>query len=211
MVTIEKRLPEWQGTRMAVMPREPRMRASYIQGNLHALELLGPEHAARIHAALGPGLTRTIRQASRVDWLPLSVDLALTAAVFREVGIEGLRAWGRNALLVSADGPLLRPILRAAISLFGLTPLSLLRHMPMAWRQVYQECGVVRVEQVTPRELRIHVDGLPEAMAEDTPYLEGIAGAIEGALQLARSKGTVSLSRASTVSVVFDVIWEPLA
>lgn len=187
------------------------MRASYIQGNLEAVELLGPDASARIHTLVGTELEKTIRTATRVDWLPLDVDVRLTHVVAEVVGLEKLKEWARNAFLHSVEGPLLRPILRAAVSLFGLTPLSLLRHTPVAWKQIYTDCGEVRVEQVDPQHLRIHVDGVPELMTRDRIYHEGTCGTLSAALHLSRVNGSVTLEIVSPHSIVFDVRWEKLS
>lgn len=184
------------------------MRANHIQQNVESLDLLGADVARAIKEDLGADLLARIEKASRVEWLPLDVDVALTAAVARAKGEAGVRAWSRAALNASVEAPFLRPIVKAAISLFGLTPGSLLRHAPTGWKQVYLDCGTLRFESVADQHVRLHLDEAPLQMTESKPYLVGTAGAWEAAFDIARSQsGVVALDITSPTTAVFDVRW----
>lgn len=184
------------------------MRANHIQSNVASLQLLGVDVAERVRQDVGPALLERIERASRVEWLPLDVDVALTAAVARATGDDdGVRAWSRAALRTSVEAPFLRPIVKTAVSLFGLTPSSLLKHAPTGWKQVYVDCGVLRFESVADKHVRLHLDGVPREMSESKAYLVGVAGAWEAAFDIARVDGAVALELPSSVAAVFDVTW----
>jgi hypothetical protein len=191
------------------MPLQPRMRANHIQQNVESLDLLGPDVARAVKAAVGAELLEKIEKATRVEWLPVEVDVALTEAVARTTGEDGVRKWSRAALVASVEAPFLRPIVKTAIALFGLTPASLLRHAPTGWKQVYLDCGVIRFESVSDKHVRLHLDGAPLQMTESKPYLVGTAGAWEAAFDIARAEGgEVTLEVPSPVAAVFDVTWK---
>jgi hypothetical protein len=190
------------------MPLQPRMRANHIQQNVESLELLGPDVARAVKADLGAEALERIEKATRVEWLPVEVDVAITEAVARTTGEAGVRKWSRAALAESVEAPFLRPIVKAAIALFGLTPASLLRHAPTGWKQVYLDCGVIRFESVNDKHVRLHLDGAPLQMTASKPYLVGTAGAWEAAFDIARAEGgVVDLTVPSPVAAVFDVTW----
>lgn len=185
------------------------MRASYMQSELHALPTLGDDVAAELRQCLGEELVRTVMSADGSAWLPLAVDLQLTDVVRRRVGARALRTWGSSTMRIAIEGPLLRPILRAAVALFGMTPLTVVRHASITWSEIYRGCGEMRVEQLGPDRVRIHVEHAPPMMLEDLSYLEGVAGALEAGLQLAGVTASVGLSRDTAQSAVFDVTWHP--
>lgn len=187
---------------------QPRMRANHIQQNVASLDLLGADVARAVKAEIGAYTLDRIASATRVEWLPIDVDVELTEAVARITGEDGLRKWSRAALAASVEAPFLRPIVRTAITLFGLTPASLLRHAPIGWKQVYQDCGAIRFESVSDTHVRLHLDGAAPQMTSSKPYLVGVAGAWEAAFDIARVEGgVVTLDVPSPVAAVFDVTW----
>jgi hypothetical protein len=190
------------------MPSQPRMRANHIQQNVASLGLLGASVVRAVKDDLGAEQLARIESASRVEWLPVEVDVALTEAVARVTGEAGLRQWSRAAMAASVEAPFLKPIVKAAIALFGLTPASVLRHAPTGWKQVYLDCGVIRFESVNDRHVRLHLDDAPLQMTQSQPYLVGTAGAWEAAFDIANaSGGEVKLTIPSPTSAVFDVTW----
>ena len=183
------------------------MRASYIQDNLAAVTAFGPDIERRLRAAI-PDAIAEITSAARVDWLPISVDVALTHAVRELTGTSGLRDWSRRAFLGAVQGPMLRPIVRAVVSLFGLTPATVLRRAPMGWQQIYQDCGLLIVVPVTPNHVQLRVEGARGPFLDDQDYVEGTCGTFEGAVDLGGARGTVEAHMDPAAHrVEFDVRW----
>ncbi len=157
------------------------MRASHLHSNLEALSILEPADEAAIRARAADAIAE-IEASVRTAWLPLPLDVALTAAVEAVVGPDGLRAWGREAILESASGPLLGPVRSALVSL-GLNPLRTLKRAPSAWGLIYRHCGALRFEARGEREAALLLDDAPPAMRDPT-YLRGIEGAFEAAIAI---------------------------
>lgn len=183
------------------------MRASYIMDNLKAVRAFGPEVDARLRADIADTVAE-IEHASRVDWLPIGIDVALTRAVHRLTGVNGVRDWGRRSFLSAVEGPMLRPIVRAVVSLFGLTPSTLLRRAPMAWQQIYQDCGMLVCEPLAPDRMRVRLEGARGPFLDDQGYIEGTCGVFEGAVDLGGARGTVDAHVDSAAKrLEFDVRW----
>jgi hypothetical protein len=189
------------------MSDEPRMRASYIKDNLAAVRSFGPDVETRVRREI-PDVIARIEGAARVDWLPISVDAALTRAVAQLTGASGVRDWSRRAFLSAVEGPMLRPIVRAVVSLFGLTPATVLRRAPMGWQQIYQGCGMLVCEPLAPNRMVVRVEGASGPFLDDADYVEGTCGTFEGAVDLGGARGVVHahVDRAAK-RVEFDVSW----
>lgn len=189
------------------MSAQPRMRASYIQDNLAAVAACGPDVHKRVLAAI-PDTIEEIRSAARVDWLPIGVDVVLTRTVCELTGISGVRDWSRRAFLGAVQGPLLRPIVRAVVSLFGLSPATVLRRAPMGWQQIYQDCGQLIVVPLAPNRMQLRIEGAREPFLENHCYIEGTCGTFEGAVDLGGARGNVD-AHVDTAArrVEFDVRW----
>lgn len=183
------------------------MRASYIKDNLAAVRAFGPDVERRLREEIRDAIAE-IESAARVDWLPIGVDVALTRAVHKLTGTNGVRDWSRRSFLAAVEGPMLRPIVRAVVSLFGLTPATVLRRAPMGWQQIYQNCGLLLCEPLAPDRMRLRVEGARGPFLDDTDYVEGTCGTFEGAVDLGGARGSVSAHiDAGARRVEFDVSW----
>lgn len=189
------------------MSTQPRMRASYIKDNLAAVAACGPRVQSQLYAAI-PDTIAEIQSAARVDWLPIGVDVALTRAVCELTGISGVRDWSRRAFLCAVEGPMLRPIVRAVVSLFGLSPATVLRRAPMGWQQIYQDCGLLVAVPLAHNHMRLRVEGARGPFLENQCYVEGTCGTFEGAVDLGGARGTVEAHvDVAAKRVEFDVLW----
>lgn len=165
------------------MPELPEMRASHLKSNVESLSELGAESDRAIRHAVAD-VVRTIEEASRVAWLPLELDVRLTEAVAAACGLESTKRWSSGAIVRSADGPLLRPLIHG-LQAMGLTPATALKRAPYAWGLIYRGCGELRFEPEGEREIVLTQDDAPDAMLASRTYCEGIAGAFDGAVQIA--------------------------
>ena len=112
----------------------PRILAGFVQSTLEAVETLGPDAAERVRARMRPESLEAMRQASRIAWIPLLLDVELTNAIFAQVGAQRGRAFMRDNLRRSFDLPVLRGLLDTAMRLLGRDPERLLR-----WSRERQE------------------------------------------------------------------------
>jgi hypothetical protein len=184
----------------------PEMRAAQLQEDITALVELGSEAAARILADISPVTLRRIQDATRVDWLPVEVDLELVYAVHGVVGDEGLRRWGRAAVRRSLDTNLFRPLLETVVRLFGLSPRALFRAVPQAWRATFRGCGEVGVV-TEPWGVRLRLTGLPEAL-KDRIFLLSVSGSCEAVFDAARVTGEVRLVPSpDAADATFEARW----
>lgn len=160
----------------------PLMRASYLQSNVESLGRLGARTEADIRRRAVRAVEE-IERALRTAWLPLQLDIELTDAIEQLAGRDATRELARHAIAVSAEGPLLRPFLRA-LKAVGLTPHAGFKVAPKAWRSVYRFCGELEVERDDDRAVTLTQHDAPEAILYSEAYQVGIAGALEGVVLL---------------------------
>ena len=195
------------GTRSGGMQRAPEMRASHLQSNVQSLGMLGPEHERAIREEVAD-VVRAVESASRVAWLPLELDIQLTAAVERACGRERMKRWARDAIERSAETWLLRPVV-VGLSALGLTPPGALKRLQTGWSLMYRTCAAVHYEHADEHGITlVHTDA-PDAMIGDLTYLEGIAGAFEGIAEVGGAthvRSTVEIERDRCV-VFYRIDW----
>lgn len=168
--------------------RNPRILAAMIQSTLEQLEAMDPELSRRVRDALPPETTAAIRSASRISWVDIEHDLALTHAVFAEAGRERAREIMRRMLVANFRAPVLRPLIDGALRLLGRSPDRLLRWAPKVWGHVMRDAGDVVFEAAAPGSGRLRFSDLPPLVA-DPVYLDGVGAAATALFEVAGTEG----------------------
>ncbi|MBI5542333.1 MAG: hypothetical protein HY901_00465, partial [Deltaproteobacteria bacterium] len=106
-------------------------------------------------------------------------------------GEEAIREWSRRSILLSFEGPLLRPLVEASVKVFGLTPISWLQWIPRLWPSMCRNCGTLEVGETSPSRCTIHFAKAPPALVQSRPFLISLCGSCEGVIQLCKVKGRV--------------------
>jgi len=169
------------------------MRASQMQANLASFADFGPDTEQKILGLISPATLKRISDAAPDDWLAMELDVEVTEAVARVCGDGGVRAWGREALRKSLDGPVLGPILRSTLQLFGRNPGRLLSLLPRGFELYFRGAGTWDRVGRSSNELVLRWEDVPEVVAQSRPTLEGYAGAFEVFPELAGIESAVDV------------------
>jgi hypothetical protein len=168
------------------------IKGGHLQENVAALRHLGPDVEARVRTRAARIISQ-IGDYSRVDWVPIALDLEWVHAVAEVGGVESVRAFNTHALMASASGPLLRPIRDTAMKLLGNRPEALLRFGPQAWNLIFKDVGTAAFE-VTPEGGTLTVSNLPPEVASSRVFGEGVAGALDAVIQIAGARGSFKVT-----------------
>lgn len=169
----------------------PAVRASHLKEDLAALTTLGPEMEARVRERVPPSTLRVIEDSTRVDWLPVELNVELAEAVYGECGEARTRAWARASFHLSLNA-FFKPLLETILRLFDPTPHRILGFVPRAWPAVYRNCGVPSVTEQASTESHVTLQDLPPALMNDA-FLRAVAGTLECAMELAKVRGQIEL------------------
>jgi hypothetical protein len=172
-------------------PADPAVRASHLKEDLAALASLGADLEERVLRRISPGTLAVIQDATRVDWLPVELNVELAEAVFGEAGESVTRAWARASFQLSLNA-FFKPLLETVLRLFDPTPHRIYAFVPRAWPAVYRNAGVASVIEQAPHESRVTLQDLPPTLMNDA-FLRAVAGTFECALELAKVDGRVTV------------------
>lgn len=158
------------------------MRAGFLRSNLVSLALL-PERECAELARARDAIEAAVEGRAPTAWLPVELDVELSRAVQDQYGPERTRQWVKDALADSTSGPVLRPLF-AALQALGFTPVRALERTPRIWSMIYRDCGTCEVTGASEGQGECVIRDLP-AMLQEHWYLSGVAGGLEGLLDLA--------------------------
>lgn len=175
-------------------PPAARVRAPVTKAILELLSAqpLPVRSAVRSAAA---GAIERVEAASRLDWIPLSVQLDILAALHDEVGAAGYDAFCATHFGSTVETPLMRSVFEGALRVFGLSPASLYRMFPKSWAMMSEGCGVVVVEgELSKTGTVLRVEQLPVEERHIELFVRGFRATFRGPIDVLKRSGDVELT-----------------
>lgn len=193
------------------MDRGPRMLAAFVQGTLDSIDGADAELGRRVRARMRPDLLQTLESASRIGFVPLDLDVEITRCLFAEAGPERARHIFRRNMAATFEAPVLRSFMGMAVRLRGGDPARLLDWCSKVWSQIYRDAGSIEFWALGDAAGRFELRGLPEVLAGEPAYLDGLAASISAIFDLLEVPGAVELQAvdASSGRAILSAAWEP--
>lgn len=169
------------------------IRAALPLQSMRVLESVAGSQHRRVLARLQPTTLQRLRSAAWLEWLPLEIDLELSQAVADVFGADIDRARAHLCVLHLFKTPLLRPFIRGAVILFGLSPGTLIATVPRGWPAIFRNAGVMRYEVDGGLHRSLIYEDVPPVVLGNPQYLESLAGALESVFALSKVNGSVTV------------------
>lgn len=169
------------------------IRAALPLQSLRVLESIAGSEHTRVLARLRPETLARLRSVTRLEWLPIQIDVELGLAVADVLGPDVDRERARLCVLHMFESSLLRPFIHGADMLFGLSPAGLIATIPRGWPAVYRDAGVMRYEVDGGLRRVIIYEAVPPEVIGSRLYLDSITGALESVFDLSKVEGSVTL------------------
>jgi hypothetical protein len=188
----------------------PAVQASYMKNLFATLAKL--DQLAAVEAA-DPDLVQEVDAASRLSWLPVSLNVrtveAMAARFGEQRGIELLA----ECVYRQFDTPLWKSFVGGAMRLLGTDPGLLGRFLPEAIQLVFRGCGQWSVESTGETELTVHARELPASLVAHGPWLRSLATGMTPLFTLCSCGGSARLAEADEAarSARYVLTWKPAA
>jgi hypothetical protein len=171
-------------------------RARYMKDYVAAVHRLPPSKQEAVLSGLETLLAR-VDAASSLEWLPVSVNLELTDAVFRGLGDEQADLFFQNWLKRQMSAPAFAGLVRTALALFRFDTAAIAKWIPKAFDLMYRDYGEFVIEPVSSLEVKVMLTALPSELAAHENWQRSVASGMHALYFLTGVKGTTELSRAS--------------
>ncbi len=163
---------------------------------LAAVRRLPPSKQGSVLSGLDT-LVERIEAASNLEWLPVSVNLELTDAVFRALGDEPAEAFYQNWLKRQMSAPAFAGLVRTALSLFRFDTTAVAKWIPKAFDLMYRDYGDFVIEPQGPAHLFVVLNSMPAELASHKHWQRSVSSGLHALFFLTGVKGTTELSCAS--------------
>jgi hypothetical protein len=192
---------------------EPRIRAIQTQLLLRTVERLPTSERTAIGALVGGDALAEVDAPLPVAWHPMSLHMRLSDAIRDVVGPQRNVAVWEETMAACFERPILRGFVAMSTSLFGVSPLSLLRQADRMYVQLTRDLGLIRFRADgggTSGVLALR--GFPARRYRFICYVEGLMGCIQAAFPLANAEGTIDVIDHDEArgDVTYGVRWRAL-
>lgn len=173
-----------------------------------AVRRLPPSRQDAVLVGLDTVIER-IETASNLEWLPVSVNLELTDAIFRGLGDEPADAFYQSWLKRQMSAPAFAGLVRTALSLFRFDTAAIAKWIPKAFELMYRDYGQFSIEPLGPLHVRVSLGSMPRELATHTNWQRSVASGLHALYFLTGVKGTTALASASATEpeMRIDLRW----
>jgi hypothetical protein len=167
----------------------------------------------RALAVLPAEVHQAITGASGLDWLPVSLNLTMTQAIYEGLGEAEADRFFRAHTLASFEGPLLQTMVSSGVRILGLDPASFGRWVPKGWHLLFRGVGEWTVVPPSPgvAVVSLTLAQLPQPCADHPVWLRSVARSLDALLDLAQVRGSADLLPRDRGSgqATFELRWQP--
>jgi hypothetical protein len=191
---------------------DSQVRANWPKFVVSCTKRLKTAEGAPIVDALSAELRREIREAGRLTWQDAHLLTGLAEQIHRRFGVDEARAFWRGSFLEAISLPMMAPLARGALMLWGNRPDALVRRTPQAWQLMTRECGQLKAVSVDePNAIVLRAENLPRMFRTDGFVCMG-EGGLESEMNYFRLSGSVQTNAEHLVTrgtVDFLARWNP--
>jgi hypothetical protein len=175
---------------------------------LAAVRRLPPSKQDTVLAGLDTLVDR-IEAASNLEWLPVSVNLELTDAIFRGLGDEHADGFYQNWLKRQMSAPAFAGLVRTALSLFRFDTASIAKWIPKAFDLMYRDYGAFAIEPVSPTHVTVTLAAMPPELASHRNWQRSVSSGLHALFFLTGVKGGTELTAADAAkrAMRVDLRW----
>lgn len=170
-------------------------RGRYMKDYVAAVRRLPPSKQDVVLTGLDT-LVERIEAASNLEWLPVSVNLELTDAVFRGLGDEQADSFYQNWLKRQMSAPAFAGLVRTALSLFRFDTTAIAKWIPKAFDLMYRDYGDFAIEPQGPTHVHVQLGSMPAELAVHKNWQRSVSSGLHALFFLTGVKGSTELTGA---------------
>jgi hypothetical protein len=191
---------------------DPQIRASWPKLVLRSAKQYKDARGAAIAASVPDDLRREIREIGHLGWLDARPFMKLLDIIDGALGEAASRDFWHASFQEAIHQPLIAPLARGALAMWGDSPSALVKRTPEAWIFFTRNCGTFRVLPANEDDaIVMHFEGVAPLL-RTASFLHMVEGGMRSELDYVNAVGTVETraERFPTEGIVeFVIRWQP--
>ena len=186
------------------------LRAHMVQLGLEQLTTLEPSVAEAVRRRIGDEVLDRITGASRVEWLPVTLQIAVNDALFEELAPADYDAFWRRTGLASAQSSMFNRLVQGAMRLFGVSPTPIYKMFPRANLHVTRGLGEYLVTPADePPQIQLEWHSIAPELRGSVSWLASSRATMLTPLDMLGLSGAIEIDDAeySDGRVVYRIRW----
>jgi hypothetical protein len=171
--------------------QEPRFRASWVKLAVAGVNCLAEADRKRVRTEIGDAMLDKLRQATIVDWVPASYQIAIGQALISIHGAAFARDFWNERLIAALKTPFVTATVEPVARLFGLSAHTVFKAVPRMYALMARDVGRVVIDKDANGATILSFEDTPAVLCNRAWYVlcEGQCHAV---LAFAKVKGTVT-------------------
>jgi hypothetical protein len=170
---------------------ESQVRANWPKFVVHCAKRLKDAKGAPLVDVIRADMRKAIREVGRLSWQDARLFTDLTELIREACGGDGARAFWRSSFLEAISQPIMAPLARGALMLWGNTPDALVRRTPQAWQLQTRGCGQLKAVAVDEKNaIILRAENLPRIFRSDG-FVHMCEGGLESQMAYFKLSGSV--------------------
>jgi len=170
---------------------DPQIRASWPKLILRSAKQFKDATGAAVAASVPDDLRREIREIGHLGWLDARSFMKLLDIVSTRLGDDGSRAFWRASFQEALGQPLIAPLARGALAMWGDSPGALVRRTPEAWIFFARNCGSLRALPASEDDaVVLHFESLAPVLRKGS-FVHLVEGGMQSEIDYVHGAGTV--------------------
>ena len=147
---------------------EAGVRAHWPKFIVRTAKQIRDPRGAPVIDAISPDLRRAIREAGRLTWQNARMLTDLAEQIRQGCGADGAVGFWRESFLECITQPMIAPLARGALTIFGNRPDAFVRRTPLAWQLMTRGCGTLKAVALNEENaIILRAENLPRIFRVD--------------------------------------------
>ena len=186
------------------------MRARAVHDAIAAFDRTVPDGRERLRDRVPEPSWQIITRTKPLGWIAVEHDRHIPTAIVDLLGPAEAHNFFRSLLVQQLDSNLLRATLAATLRLFGMSPASLARSVPVGWDVVYRDVCRIRHRQEGAASAVLTLERIVPEVLEAPAYLASFRGFFAGFLDICHVEGSAELThRTGSSTAEISLEWGP--
>ncbi len=171
--------------------KQPGVRAAAIHDVLEYLDTYSPGLQDEVRATIPGDVQDLIDSTSRMGWVDVEDDIFVVSGIWEVLGDADASEMMSRFVVRHLELPYLKTIVTNTARMFGLSPSSLMRMLPIGWGLVYRNVCTSKLASLSVGKAELAFEAMAPSAIRSEAYLSHFRAVLESLFRITEVKAEV--------------------